>query len=125
MRDLDRFFDEDFWAGNFVPAMDIYQDKDNVIVEVDAPGLDADKVDVSVENDVLTITGSKETKQEVRREDYYRKEVRSGSFSRSVILPMSVKGNQAQAEYKKGILKVTLPKADEAKAKKINVDVKE
>lgn len=124
-RDLDRFFEEDFWQGAFVPAVDIYQDKDHVIVELDAPGIDPEKVDVSVENDVLTVSGSKEVKNEVRKEDYYRKEIRCGSFSRSVILPMAVKGDQAKAEYKKGVLTVTLPKAEEAKSKKINVEVKE
>lgn len=125
MRDLDRFFEEDFWQGNFVPAVDIYQDKDNVIVELDAPGIDPDKIDISVENDVLTISGSKEEKKEVKREDYYRKEIRSGSFSRSVILPMTVKGQEANAEYKKGTLKITMPKAEEAKPKKISVKVDE
>lgn len=125
MRDLDRFLEEDFWAGNFVPAADIYQDKDNVIVEMDVPGVDTDKIDISVENDVLTVSGAKEEKKEVRREDYYRKEIRSGSFSRSVILPMQVKGDQAKADFKQGILKITLPKAEEVKPKKIAVKVHE
>lgn len=125
MRDLDRFFEEDFWAGNFVPAVDIFQDKDNVIVQMDAPNIDAEKIDIAVENDVLTVSGAKEEKHEVKREDYYRKEIRSGSFSRSVILPMAVEGEKAQAEYKKGVLSITLPKAERAKAKKINVAVKD
>lgn len=123
--DMDRFLEEDFWrAGAFSPAVDVYQDKDNVIVETSLPGVDPDKVEISVENDVLTISGSSEHKEEVKHEDYYRREIRQGSFSRSVILPMTVKADAAEANYEKGILKITLPKAEEAKPKKIAVKVK-
>lgn len=126
MRDLDRFFEDGIsWNDfDFVPAMDIYQDKDNVIVETSVVGIDPERVDISIENDVLTISGKTEEKKETKREDYYRKEIRSGSFSRSVILPMGVKGDQAEAHYEKGILKIMLPKAEEAKPKRIAVKVK-
>jgi len=125
MGDMDRFFGEDLWSGaDFTPAMDVYQDKDNVIVETPLAGVDPEKVDISVENDVLTVSGRTEEKKEVKREDYYRKEIREGSFSRSVILPMAVKAGEAQAESVKGILKITLPKAEEAKPKKIEIKVK-
>lgn len=122
-RDLDRFFDE--WeGGDFSPAIDVRQEKDNVVVETSLPGIDPDKIDISVENDVLTISGRTEEKNEIRREDYYRKEIREGSFSRSVILPMGVKADQAEADYDKGILKITLPKAEESKPKKIAIKAK-
>ncbi len=125
MRDLNRFFEEDLWDGaDFTPALDVYQDKDNVIVEISLAGVDPEKVEISVENDVLTISGSTEEKKEVKREDYYRKEVRRGSFSRSVILPMSVKADMAEAHSSKGMLKIIIPKADEVKPKKIAVKVK-
>ena len=122
--DLMRSWDEDMISGNFAPAVDVYQNKDNVIVEMDVPGIDAEKMDIFVEKDVLTVSGSREEKNEVKKEDYYKREVRCGSFSRSVILPMQVKGDAAQAEFKKGILKITLPKAEEVKPKKIAVKVK-
>jgi HSP20 family protein len=109
---------------DFTPAMDIYQDKDNVIVEAPLAGIDPEKVDISIENDVLTISGSTEEKREVKREDYYRKEVREGSFCRSVILPMPVKADRAEASSEKGMLKIIIPKAEEAKRKKISVKVK-
>ena len=108
----------------FVPAVDMYEEKDNVIVEISLAGVDPEKVEISVENDVLTISGSTEEKKEVKREDYYRKEVRRGSFSRSVILPMSVKADMAEAHSSKGMLKIIIPKADEVKPKKIAVKVK-
>lgn len=122
--DIERFFDENWEGMDFSPAIDVRQEKDNMIVETSLPGIDPDKVDISIENDVLTISGSTEEKKEVKREDYYRKEIREGSFSRSVILPMGVKADAAEAHYEKGILKITLPKAEEAKPKKISIKAK-
>lgn len=125
MNDIDRFFDEDMWNGaNFTPAVDVYQDKDNVIVETPLAGIDPDKVDITIENDVMTISGSTEEKKEVKREDYYRKEVREGRFSRSIILPMSVKAEKAEATSDKGMLKIVIPKAEEVKPKKIAIKAK-
>lgn len=125
--DLDRFFGEallPFVAQGYAPAVDMYQDNDNLVVETSLPGIDAERIDISVENDVLTISGETEEKKEVKREHYYRKEMRCGAFSRSVILPFAVKGDMASAEYEKGVLRVILPKAEEAKQKKIAVNVK-
>ena len=121
---LDRFFDDALIADGFAPAIDVYQDKDNVIVEAAITGIKPEDVEVTVENDVLTISGATEDKTEVKREDYYRKEIRSGSFSRSVILPMRVKGDAAEAHYESGVLKIVIPKAEEVKPKKIAVKVK-
>jgi HSP20 family protein len=109
------------FSGAFLPAVDIYQEGDNVIVEMEMPGVKTEQVDVSVENDVLTISAKKEEKKEVKKEDYYHKEIRKGSFSRSVILPMKVKGEESTAEVSAGVLRVVLPKADELKPKKIQV----
>ena len=124
-RDLDRLFEEGSWeGGGFTPAIDVYQDNDNVIVETPLPGVDPEKVDITIENDVLTVSGQTEDSQEIKRENYYRKEVRKGSFSRSVILPMSVKADMAEAHSEKGILKIVIPKAEEVKPKKIAVKIK-
>lgn len=124
MWDIEKFFGEDWGMGEFAPMMNIYQDKDNVIVETALAGVEPGKVDISIENDVLTVSGRTEEKKEVRREDYYRKEIREGSFSRSVILPMPVKAEKAEAHYDKGILKITIPKSERAKPKKIAVKLK-
>lgn len=91
---------------------------------MDLPGIKESDLEISVENDVLTVSGKREEKKEVKKEDYYRKEVRIGSFSRSVILPMTVKSDKAEAEMEGGVLKITLPKAEEMKPKKIAVKVK-
>ena len=121
--DVDRFFDDDFVGGGFAPAMDVYQEGDNVVVKASLPDIDPEKVNVSVENDVLTVWGETEEKKETKREDYYHKEIRRGSFSRSVVLPMKVKSDETEATYEKGVLKITLPKAEEAKPKKIAIKV--
>ncbi len=105
----------------FIPAIDVYQDKDNVVVETPLPGIDPEKVDISIENDVLTIQGESEEKKEIEEKDYYRKEVRQGSFYRSVALPTRVLGDKANASYEKGMLKITIPKAPEAKPKTIKI----
>jgi len=123
---LDRFFSDDMMTvGEFLPALDIYQDKDNVVAKISLPGVDPKKVDIVIENDVLTVSGSTEEKEEVKREDYYHREVRTGSFSRSVVLPMAVKGDVAQAKYDKGLLTITMPKEESVKPKKISVHVGE
>ncbi len=122
--ELTQGWDKDFLEEGFVPAVDVYQKKEDVIVEMDVPGIEAEKVEVSVENNVLTVSGSREEKKEVNKGDYYRKEVRSGSFCRSVELPTKVKGEEAVADFADGILKVTLPKAEDVKPRKIEVKIK-
>ena len=105
----------------FTPAIDVYEDKNNVIVETQLAGIDPEKVDVSIENDVLSIKGESEKKSEVEDKNYYRKEIRRGSFYRSVALPAHVLGDKAGAEAIDGVLKITIPKAQEAKPKRIEI----
>lgn len=122
VRDLERLIGDEWpLMHDTFPSMDVYQDKDSVIVEMSLPGVDKDRVNIAIENDVLTVSGSTERKSEVKREDYYRKETRSGQFSRSIVLPMPVKGDQADATYEKGILKITLPKEEAVKPKQISI----
>ncbi len=109
---------------NFTPAIDMYEDKDNVIVETQLAGIDPDKVDISIENDILTIKGESERKSEVEDKNYYRKEIRRGSFYRSVPLPTRVVGDKASAIAEDGVLKISIPKAPEAKPKTIKIQKK-
>ncbi len=110
--------------GSFVPSLDIYQDQDNVVVEAPLAGIKPEDVSLSITNDVLTIEGSSQKKTEVDEKNYYRKEVRAGSFHRSVALPVSVNGSAAKAEYENGVLKVIIPKEEKAKAKNVKIEVK-
>lgn len=126
--DMDKMFSEFMpalrGAQGFMPAIDMYEDKENVIVETQLAGVDPEKVEISVENDILTVKGESEKKSEVEEKNYYRKEIRRGSFYRSVPLPTHVLGDEASASAEGGMLKITIPKAPEAKPKTIKIEVK-
>jgi HSP20 family protein len=107
----------------FVPAVDIYETDKAVIVESPLAGMRPEDVSVSVEKGVLTIKGESEKEHEVEEKNYYRKEVRSGSFYRQIALPAPVLDDKTSAEFKDGILKITCPKATASKTKKVNVKV--
>ena len=125
--DMDKMFSDFLPARNgmgmtgYMPAVDVYQDKDKVYVETQLAGIDPEKVDISIENDVLTIKGESEKKSEVEDKNYYRKEIRRGSFYRSVPLPSHVIGEKASAEAVNGTLKISVPKAPETKPKTIKI----
>jgi HSP20 family protein len=105
----------------FTPAVDVYEDKDNVIVETQLAGIDPEKVDISIENNTLSIKGEAEKKTEVDEKNYYRKEIRRGSFYRSIPLPTKVSGEEASAVADGGVLKISIPKSPEIKPKTIKV----
>lgn len=107
----------------FVPALDMYETKDAVVVETPLAGVDPKNVEVNVEKGVLTISGQSSKEHEVEEKNYYRKETRSGSFYRQVPLPVAVNEEAVQATFEDGILKITCPKAPEAKAKKVNIQI--
>ncbi|MFA7244658.1 MAG: Hsp20/alpha crystallin family protein [Candidatus Magasanikbacteria bacterium] len=113
----------DFNRKGFVPAVDVYETKDAVVVETLLPGVNPEQVEVSVEKGVLTIQGESQREHEIDEKNYYRKEVRGGSFFRQVSLPVSVKENEVSAEFEDGILKITCPKAEEKKMNKVDVKV--
>ena len=119
MRELQKW-DSNSMKG-FVPSVDMYQTDTGVVVETPLPGVDPDDVSISVENDVLTIQGKTEKKNEVDEKNYWRKEIRTGSFYRQVALPTHVVSDKAEANFADGILKVTIPKATQVKAKKIEI----
>lgn len=104
--------------GPFLPAIDVYKEKDNLVAEAHIPEVDPDSLEVSIENNVLTIQGKSEKRKEIEEKNFYRREVRHGSFYRSVALPARVAGDKAEASYDKGVLKVVVPLAPEEKAKK-------
>ena len=106
----------------FTPAIDMYEDKDNIIVETQLGGINPENVDISIENNVLCLKGESEKKSEVDDKNYYRKEIRRGSFYRSISLPTKVDGENAKALNEDGILKITIPKAPELKPKTIKIE---
>lgn len=123
--EFDRMFDDfHLLSKNIVPPVDVYEKDDNVIVEVQLPGVNPEKVNINVENGVLTIEGKSEKKTEVEDKNYYRKEIKYGAFLRSISLPSGVDEEKAEAEYDNGVLKVIFPKKQEEKSKKVKIKVK-
>ncbi|MDD2681235.1 MAG: Hsp20/alpha crystallin family protein [Patescibacteria group bacterium] len=107
----------------FTPALDIYEDNNNIIVETQLAGIDPEKVSISIENNILYIKGESERKSEVEEKNYYRKEIKRGSFYRSISLPEKVKGDEATAITEDGILKISVPKVSEVNAKNIKIQI--
>lgn len=107
----------------FVPAINMYETDKEVIVETALAGVRPEEVEVSVQKGVLTIKGSSNKEHEVEEKNYYRKEVRSGSFYREMPLPTQVLEDKVAAEFDNGMLKITCPKAQPATSKKVSVKV--
>jgi len=108
----------------FTPAVDMYEDKDSIVVETQLAGIDPEKVDISIENNALCIKGESEKKSEIEDKNYYRKEIRRGSFFRSIPLPAKVDGDRASAVNEDGVLKINIPKLPEIKPKSIKIQSK-
>ena len=124
--EMDRVF-EDFlsgWGvrkGAFAPPVDVHETEADVVVAVEVPGMTAEEIDISVSNDVLSIRGEKKSEHEEKGRDYHVVERSYGSFQRSIPLPAAVKSDGATAACKDGVLTVTLPKAERARARKIEI----
>ncbi|MCB9803054.1 Hsp20/alpha crystallin family protein [Candidatus Nomurabacteria bacterium] len=101
-------------------TVDVYQDKNNVIIKSTVAGVEPEDIDISIDNDMITIRGSREKDRTVKEDDYFYQECYWGSFSRSIILPVEVEADKVDAAMKNGILTITLPKAKK-KEKEIKV----
>lgn len=105
----------------WVPSLDVSEDADNLMVQVELPGMRKEDIDLSLNEGVLTITGERQAESETNEKRYYLNERFSGQFRRSVMLPKAVKAEATAATYQNGVLTVTLPKTDAAKPRRINV----
>jgi HSP20 family protein len=105
------------------PAIDVYEDKENVLVKAELPGMKKEDIEVSLHDGALSISGERKNEEKFEGAETYRAERFVGRFHRTVTLPSAVKGDQVTAQYKDGILTITLPKAEEAKPKQIEVNV--
>ncbi len=123
-----RFFGEPPFPGfvseEWLPSVDISEAKDKLLIKAELPGLEAKDINLSISGDILTIKGEKEKEKDEKDEHYYHSERYCGSFQRSFRLPVDVQSDKAEATFDKGVLKVTIPKTEEAKKKKIEVKVK-
>lgn len=128
-RDLERIFEDGFGGIPFSQmsmdlAVDVYEKDNTVVAEMSLPGIDPDNLDISVEDDLLRVTGSREEEQETKEKQYYSKEIRRGAFERTVRLPAQVEADAAEAEYKDGVLRITLPKKSEEVVPRKKITVK-
>lgn len=107
----------------FVPAINMYETDKAVVVETPLAGINPEDVEVSVQKGVLVLKGESKKEHEVEEKNYYRKEIRSGSFYREVALPTPVVEDKVTAEFENGMLKVLCPKAGPDQNKKVSVKV--
>ncbi len=103
------------------PNLDIYENKDTITVRAELPGMKKEEISVALDGDTLTLSGERQCEGQQREAETYRAERYFGRFQRSVTLPAPVDARKVQATYKDGVLTVTLPKSEEAKAKQIPV----
>jgi HSP20 family protein len=109
--------------GDWLPALDAFEDKDKYVVFLELPGLKKEDISVTVQDGVLTVSGERKREQDVTTGNVHRTERYYGKFTRSVSLPPTAKSDKVAATYKDGVLHVELPKAEEAKPKSIEVKV--
>ncbi len=135
-RDMERLFEEFFepfrrrrrwWRGLeegvIVPNIELYDRKNELVLRAELPGVDKKDIDLTITENNLTIKGEVKRKEEIKEEDYYVSEIRYGSFSRTIPLPIEIDSEKAKATFKDGVLEIVLPKKEEAKPKEIKVEV--
>lgn len=138
-REMDRMMDDFFtrrmrpwwperWLGApdegiVTPSVDVYEEKDDIVVKAELPGMDKSDIQVNISDSELTLKGEKKKEEKVEEKGYYRCERSYGAFARSVQLPKDVQADKVKASFKNGILEVRLPKSEEAKAKEIKIKV--
>ncbi len=118
---------EHSWPGRMpslqMPAMDVYEDKDEVVVKAELPGLSKEDLEVTLTESTLTLKGEKKQEEEVKEKNFYRSERSTGSFVRTIDLPTEVKTDLTKASFKNGVLEIRLPKTEDAKRKVIKVKI--
>jgi HSP20 family protein len=129
--EMDKLFDNFFGAKesetgltNWFPHTDIEEDKEKFALKMDVPGLKKDDIRITIEENMLTISGDRKIDREEKKSNYHRIERVSGTFSRSFSLPRNVKSDHIEANYDNGVLEIYLPKVEEAKPKEVEIKVK-
>jgi HSP20 family protein len=115
------FDDEGIARGSWSPNVDIYENKDQIVIEAELPGMAREDFDLSVENNTITLRGERHFEKKDETDNYHRVERAYGSFTRSFTLPNTVSGEGAVADYRNGVLRVTLPKKEETRARRIEI----
>jgi len=129
---MNRFFDDPFFRtgrmadddnmGMWNPAVDLYEKDDHFVIKAELPGVDKKDIKIDLNDRVLTLSGERTYDNEVKEENYYRKERSYGKFQRAFRLPADVDSDQIKAEFKDGVLQVEVPKPEEQKAKQVTIN---
>ncbi len=115
------FGDEGIARGAWTPNVDIFENKDEIVLEAELPGMNREDFELTFENNVLTLRGERRFEKKDEADNYHRVERAYGAFTRSFTLPQTVSGENASAEYKNGVLRVVLRKREEVKARRIEI----
>ena len=129
--EIDRLFDNPLaelarssqLLSGWTPAFDVFEDKDNVYVRTELPGMRKEDINLSLHNGSLSVSGERKSDDQLKEAEVYRSERFFGRFQRTITLPTPIAVDKVKAQYKDGLLEVTLPKAEEAKPKHIDVNV--
>ena len=128
VQDMNRFINEmrSWWVGEgemaaWSPYVNVYRKDDQIFVEAEIPGMQKDQIEVSVQDDRLTLSGERKETEEIKESEYLRHERPAGSFFRSISLPSAVNAEKIDAKYENGVLSLTIPRAEEAKMKRIEI----
>jgi len=105
------------------PSVDVYREGDNFVLKSELPGLTKDDIDISIQDNIVTLKGTKKEEKEVKEENYYHSERTFGTFERSFELPSNIDRSKVNATFKYGILNVTLPVSEESKPKQIKINI--
>ena len=114
---------ESLMSGNFVPAVDVYEDEHKLVLKLEVPGVKQEDLDIQVENQTLTVRGQRKFDAEEKEENFHRIERRFGSFVRSFTLPMTIDTGSVTAKYENGVLAVQLAKKEAAKPKQVKIEI--
>lgn len=116
--------EEGIAASTWMPAVDIYETPDQVVMKAELPGLTREDIEINVRDNALSLRGQRKFEKDVKEENYLRIERAYGSFQRSFTLPVTIQQDKIKAVFRDGVLELTLPKAEEARPKQIKIDVK-
>lgn len=113
--------ESDLMRGAWSPQVDIFENKDQIVLEAELPGMKPEEVEISIENNVLTLSGERRFEKKDEGDNFHRVERSYGSFTRSFTLPPTISSESAEAEFENGILRLTLAKREEAKPRRIEI----
>ena len=114
---------ETLTAANFIPAVDIYEDDQSLVLKLEVPGVKQEDLDVRLENQTLTVNGERKFESEEKQENFHRIERRFGTFARSFTLPVTVDTSSVSAKYEHGVLAIQLAKKEAAKPKQVKIEI--